>query len=237
MKKIIFLIPVKKNSSELKRKNFLKLNKLSLFEISILASKKSKKIISTYVSSDSKKVQQMTSKYNINFIKRKKKLCSNNTSANEVIFDFLFNLKKKINIENLILVYLQPTSPFRNHKHIDEALDIFLKSSARTLVSVHENKNYYKSLKKRNKYLKPINVKIFNDNRQNLEKIYQPNGALYIFYACDFLKYKKFNFKKNLGFIMNNIESIDIDNKEDYEFAKYLSKKNLIYNLKSQYKK
>ena len=46
------------------------------------------------------------------------------------------------------------------------------------------------------------------------------------------LKKKKINFSKTLGFVMSNVESIDIDNKEDYEFARTLSKKTLIYNIK-----
>jgi CMP-N-acetylneuraminic acid synthetase len=232
MKKIISLIPAKQNSYELKRKNFLKLNGLSLFEISILSSIKSKKISETFISSDSRIIEKKSTKYKINFIKRAKKLSNKTALANEVILDFLKKIRKTIDLENLILVYLQPTSPFRNHRHIDKALKLFSKSLARTLVSVNENKNYFKSLKMSEPYLKPIRPKSFNDNRQNFEKIYQPNGALYIFYASDFIKKKKINFSKTLGFVMNNVESIDIDNKEDYEFAKTLSKKKLIYNIK-----
>jgi len=232
MKKIISLIPAKQNSYELKRKNFLKLNGLALFEISILASKKSKKISKTFISSDSDQIKKKSFEYDVNFIKRKKKLSNKTALANEVILDFLKKIRKTIDLENLILVYLQPTSPFRNHRHIDKALKLFSKSSARTLVSVNENKNYFKSLKMSESYLKPIRPKSFNDNRQNFEKIYQPNGALYIFYASDFIKKKKINFSKTLGFVMSNVESIDIDNKEDYEFARTLSKKTLIYNIK-----
>jgi len=67
--------------------------------------------------------------------------------------------------------------------------------------------------------------KFITSNRQNLKKIYSPNGAIYIFYASDFMKNKKINFIKSGYFIMNKIDSIDIDDKADYEIAKYLSKK------------
>ena len=40
---IISLIPAKGNSTKLKKKNLLKLNGLTLFEIAIIASKKNKK--------------------------------------------------------------------------------------------------------------------------------------------------------------------------------------------------
>ena len=54
--KIIGFIPAKKNSKDLKNKNLKKINNLSLFEIAILAAKKSKLIDQVYISSDSEKI-------------------------------------------------------------------------------------------------------------------------------------------------------------------------------------
>ena len=54
--KIIGFIPAKKNSKDLKNKNFKKLNNLSLFELAILGAKKSKLIDKIYLSSDSDKI-------------------------------------------------------------------------------------------------------------------------------------------------------------------------------------
>ena len=77
-----------------------------------------------------------------------------------------------------------------------------------------------------------FNDKLITNNRQNLKKIYSPNGAIYIFYANDFIKRKKLTFKKSGYYLMNKIDSIDIDNKEDYELAKFLSKKYLKIKMK-----
>ena len=134
----------------------------------------------------------------------------------------------KDDLENSIIVYLQPTSPFRNNKHIDLAINIFIKKKLRSILSVTENKNFYKSLKKNKNVLSPFfNNQYVTNNRQNLNKIYSPNGAIYIFYASDFLKKKKLTFTKSGYYLMNRIESIDIDDKQDYELAKFLSKKYL----------
>ena len=93
-------------------------------------------------------------------------------------------------------------------------------------MSVTENKNFYKSLKKNKDTLNPFfNNRYVANNRQNLNKIYSPNGAIYIFYASDFVKKKKLTFSKSGYYLMNKIESIDIDDKQDYELAKFLSKK------------
>ena len=225
--KIIALIPAKKNSKELKNKNLKKLNDLSLVELTILNAKKSKLIDKIYLSSDSDKILKSGTKLNINAIKRKKNLSTYSTSANLVILDFIKNKIENTN-QDYIIIYLQPTSPFRNNTHIDLALKHFIKKRLRFVVSVTENKNFFKSLYKKNVYLNPFfNDNFITNNRQNLDKIYSPNGAIYIFYSSDFIKIKKLSFKKSGYYIMNKIDSIDIDGKEDYELAKNLSKKYL----------
>ena len=103
---------------------------------------------------------------------------------------------------------------------------MIIKKKLRFLVSVQENKNFYKSLIIKKKYLDPFfNNDLITTNRQRLNKIYSPNGAIYIFYSRDIFKNKKLLFNKAGYYLMNTIDSIDIDNKEDYELAKILCKK------------
>ena len=224
---IICFIPAKKNSQDLKNKNLKKLNNLSLFELAILGAKKSQFINKIYLSSDSNEILKKAKKYKIDVIKRKKSLSTNSSSANSVILDFLnnyFNNQDK----NTIVVYLQPTSPFRNNSHIDQAINHFLNSNFRSVISVTENKNFFKSFYKNKETLTPFfNDKLITNNRQNLKKIYSPNGAIYIFYASDFIKRKKLTFKNSGYYLMKKIDSIDIDDNEDYNLAKFLSKKYL----------
>ena len=223
---IIALIPAKRNSQELKDKNLKKLNNFFLFELAILGAKKSKYINKTYLSSDSDYILRCAKKYKVNLIKRKKSLSNNVASADLVILDFLKNNLKCT--KNDVIIYLQPTSPFRNSDHIDEAINIFIKKKMRFLLSVTENKNFFKSLYQNKNTMKPFfGNKFLTRNRQNLKKVYSPNGAIYIFYANDFLKKKKLNFLNSNYYTMNKIDSIDIDDKEDYELAKYICKKYL----------
>ena len=74
--KIIGFIPAKKNSIGLKNKNLKKIKKLSLIELAIISSLKSKKISQTFLSSDSDKILRLGKKYKINILKRKKSLCT-----------------------------------------------------------------------------------------------------------------------------------------------------------------
>lgn len=223
--KTIAFIPAKKKSMGLPNKNLKKLNNLSFVELAIINAKKSKLIDEIYLSSDSDEILKKGSKLNVISIKRKKKLCNSSASANSVILDFIKsnNINKN---KDFIIVYLQPTSPFRNNIHIDSAIKKFIKKKLRFLVSVKENKNFFKSLIVKKKYLDPFfDNDLITTNRQNLKKIYSPNGAIYIFYSSDIFKNKKLLFNKSGYYLMNTIDSIDIDNKEDYELAKILCKK------------
>ena len=53
---------------------------------------------------------------------------------------------------------------------------------------------------------------------KNLNNLYLPNGAIFI---CNLKKFNNYFYsKKTLSFVMDNISSIDIDEKNDFEYAK-----------------
>ena len=232
--KIISLIPAKKNSYGLKNKNIKKLLGLKLFEIAVIASKKTQYIKETYISSDSDIILRAASKLGAKIIKRKKILCKKNIGANLVINDFINKIKKNYDLKKTIIVYLQPTSPFRNHVHINLAIKKYFKNISNSLISVNlGDTKFYKALtlNKKNKLFSYFKEKFVTLNRQLLKKIYFPNGAIYIFNAHNFLKKKKIDIDNSTPFIMNSISSIDLDNQEDYEIAKRNAKKYLIYKI------
>jgi len=232
--KILSLIPARRYSSALKNKNQKKLNGLKLFEIAILASKKSKYIDDTYVSSDAKDILLSSKKLGVKTIKRSKKYSSSKADVNLVISDFLKKVSKLINKQKTVFVYLQPTSPFRNHKHIDAALNKFFKSKSNILVSVKKyDQKIFKSLtQKKNKLTSIVDPKYITKNRQSLPKVFTPNGAIYIFKTKYFSKNKKLIINNSSFYIMNEKESIDIDDQLHFNKAKKLSKKYLIYKSK-----
>ena len=67
-----------------------------------------------------------------------------------------------------------------------------------------------------------INKKNLKKRSQDLENLYVPNGSIWISKISK-LKKKKSFYSDNYGhFFTNFIESIDIDNTEEFEFAESL---------------
>ena len=128
-KKVIFigLIPAKKKSDGLKKKNFKKLNGIPLFERAVKSALKSKLIQSTFVTSDSNEILLETFKLGCNIIKRPSRLCQKNTKANAVVEHAVKFIEKKFNVKDCALVYLQPTSPLRNYTHVNKSINLFKK--------------------------------------------------------------------------------------------------------------
>ena len=86
--RIIAVIPVKEKSERVKSKNLRYFHKNnSLLDILIKKLKKCKDISKIYISSNSKKIEKISKKYNCSYIKRDMKYCNNVTPWSEVIFE------------------------------------------------------------------------------------------------------------------------------------------------------
>jgi len=160
---------------------------------------------------------------------RSKTLATDTSSASEVILNVINFLKKGGEVYE-IFIYLQPTSPFRKTSHIDSAIEQFINNKdADSLISVKvvtENPHWIK-LKNRFGFLANF---LNNDphlNRQSLPKFYIPNGAIYISLCNFYIEKQDFMSGNCVPYLMDQIDSIDIDSSFDWDLASYLdSKKN-----------
>ena len=229
-KKVFAIVPAKHKSYELKNKNYLKLNKKSLYEIAIISGLKSKYIDEVMVSSDSNYILKKSEKLGAIQIKRPKKLSLKKTTAYEVILHSIKMIKKKYK-KDFFIIYLQPTSPFRNHNHINKAFNLLKKNKIKSVTAIKRSLNKtYKEITLSNNVISSIfNENFLTSNRQELPQTYQANGAIYIFLASQVIKQKKIPINNSLAFLMSDESSIDIDNLKDYKNSQKISKKYLIY--------
>ncbi len=121
------------------------------------------------------------------------------------------------------LILLQPTSPFRTSKHIEEAINLY-NSTIDMVVSVKEAKaNPYYNLFEENPggFLKKSKAASFN-RRQDCPTVWQYNGAIYIINIKSLKDETISNFKKIRKYVMDEISSHDVDTLLDWKIAEIL---------------
>jgi len=227
--KNIGIIPARGGSKGIPQKNIVRLNGLPLINYTISAGLKSKYLSKVVVSSDDDKILKISKKAGADVLKRPAHLAKDSTHINEAITDVIENLSQ--NNENFDLaVVLQPTSPLRNFKHIDDAFELLYNSKRTSLISVYElgvfpNKCFTINEKGF------LNGLVDNDkpfaNRQDLPMTFMPNGAIYIFKIKDYIENNfSFPIKQIVPFIMSKSDSIDIDNYGDIDKVAEMLNKN-----------
>ena len=198
-KSVLAIIPARGGSKELPQKNILPLAGKPLIVWSIEAANKSKYIDRCIVSTDDKAIADSSKKNGseVPFM-RPSKLATDVANSNDVILHALDKLGDPYDI----VMVLQPTSPLRESKDIDQALEFMQQNNVSAVVSIcSSNKplHWHFTLETDGK-LKPVyEDKIIYTNRQELPLTYIPNGALYIA-KTDYFRSKKnilyqFNFR------------------------------------------
>jgi len=227
--KIIAIIPARKGSKGLKNKNILKIKGKSLLEHAIINAKESKYIDFIAVSTDSKKIQSIAKKNNVNCEKlRPKKISGDKSSTYDAIKHTLKNIKFKPDY----IVELQPTYIFRKTETIDKAIELLIKNKKYdSLISINEIKNtchpdFVISMKNLEIDYKKSPT---NFNRHFLTPKFSCLGLILISQFSSFQINKSMVGKKCIGFVINNSkEIVDINNQIEFEFAKEIYNKNIL---------
>jgi hypothetical protein len=244
-KKILGIIGLRSGSKGLKNKNIKLLGGIPLFAHILKSAKKSKFINKLIVSTDSAFYKKLAIKHGaeVPFI-RPKNLAKDNSKEIDFIKDLLKNLKKKNNYVPDIIVRLLATCPFQKSKDIDKLIQIILFKNYSSAVIIskakqHPNKALKIIGKKKNKI-----VSFFSNsgrevgsnlNRQSYIPAYFRSNVI----ACKTEVIKKHNSLtgSKVGYLLiPESQNVDIDNKYDFEYAKFLMhiskkrKKNKIFN-------
>jgi CMP-N,N'-diacetyllegionaminic acid synthase len=217
-KTFLAIIPARGGSKRLPRKNVLDLCGKPLIAYTIEAALKSKYIDKVIVSSDDEEILNISKKNGADIIKRPIDLANDTATTFDAIKHTIDNFEKYDYI-----VLLQPTSPLRNEKHIDEAIELLENKNADSIISVCEMDHsplWSNTLPKNGNMNNFLRDEVLNKRSQDLEKYYRLNGAIYICKTDKLLENKSFFLKDNIfAYIMDRKSSIDIDEEIDFLFA------------------
>ena len=226
-KSFLAIIPARGGSKRLPRKNILDLNGKPLIAYSIEAGLNSSYIDKVVVSSEDDNILKISKEVGADIIKRPDELSTDTATSFDVI---------KHTIENLVrydyIVLLQATSPLRNSKHVDEAIELLGDKNADAIVSVCEMEHsplWSNTLNDTLSMKGFLKDEVLNKRSQDLEKYYRLNGAIYIVNTDKLLEEESFFLKNNIfAYIMDRKYSIDIDEKIDFDIATVLSQETLL---------
>ena len=207
------IILARGGSKGIKNKNLFKINNKPLIFWSILASLSSKIINQTWVSSDSLKIINFSKKVGAQTLVRPSKFSNDTASSESAWLNSLEQIRKKNNKVDLI-VGIQPTSPIKTGKDLDEAIKKFKENKYDSLFSSTEINDYCVWSKEDGKFKAHYDFKN-RKRRQSIKVRYLENGSFYIFKSDMFKKYKNRLFGKIGTYKQNKTKSFQIDNHED----------------------
>lgn len=223
-KDILVVIPARSGSKGIPGKNIKKLHGKPLINYTIEAAKEIFENSQVIVSTDDKEIAEIAASHgaNIPFL-RPKELAQDDSSTRDVILHLVDYFERKKSMPSVI-VLLQVTSPLRNSKHLNQALDLFFHKDCDMVVSVTESKTSpYFNLYEENKegYLQKSKDGAFT-RRQDVPPVYEYNGAIYIFKTKSIVESEMKDFEKITKYVMSKNDSVDIDDEVDWKIAEYI---------------
>lgn len=219
--KILGIIPARGGSKGISLKNIRFLAGKPLINYTIESAKKSK-INKIVVSTDNKKIAKISKSAGaeVPFL-RPKKISGDNALTIEVIKHTLNFLSTNQSYEPDMVIILQPTSPLRSAKMINNAIQILKKSKSTSAISVSKIKTHpYAAFWYNKKYLKPFQKDFTKYSlRQKYPVLYYPTGSIYALWQKTLKKYNSIYGPRIKPMISKNEIEIDIDTPFDLFMA------------------
>jgi len=220
---MLAIVPARGGSKGLPDKNIKILNGKPLIAYTIEAAQLAKNVDSIIVSTDNNKIAEIAVELGseIPFLRPDYLAADTSLAVDNYIYT-LNRLEKESRKKINNFIVLQPTSPLRTVSDIDNAINIFKEKNADSVISYTEEEHPVYWHKKINDDLSIKDV-FESDlkNRQEYEKTYYPNGAIFIF-KTELIYSGKYYSKNSYAYIMPKNQSVDIDTLADFKYAEYL---------------
>jgi CMP-N,N'-diacetyllegionaminic acid synthase len=228
---ILGIIPARGGSKGVIGKNQKKLSDKPLIQYTIETALQSN-LSDVIVSTDNENIAAISSALGIKvpFI-RPAEFASDNAESIDVAIHAL-NFMQKENKKRIdAVMLLQPTTPFRSIDDINNAIKLLSQhKDADSVISVVDVEGHHPA---RMKYINdgvlidPVFCeKVENQNRQELDKMYIRNGAIYLT-KSDVILNRSYKGNKCMALLMPNSRSINIDTETDFKLAEWTLKNDI----------
>ena len=226
---VLAVIPARGGSKSVPRKNISAICGRPLIEYTILEALKCKYLSDIVVSTDDNEIAEIARELGAQVpFMRPQELATDSAESAPVMEHALLGMEDLKGKQYDAILMLQPTTPLRRVKHIDQAIRLFISEECDSVVSVVSVGGHHPFRMKRMAGKKLIN---YIDQgcwdmrpRQDLPLVYIRNGAIYLISRKAFLKGRQLLGKNCLGFEMTEEESINIDTPVDFLAAEAMLK-------------
>lgn len=226
MNDIIAIVPARGGSKGVPDKNIRILNGKPLIIHTLNAALESRCFKTIIVTTDSKEIRNIVLEYGFDcpFL-RPAALSQDDTPLIKAVshaLEYAEFLQQKYDSVCL----LQPTSPFRTGTHIREVVDIFNNSDCDTVVSINRVPHRFvpsSLMKIKNGYLENYKSKSVSVSRHDDPVLFARNGPAVLISTAGNIRKQIFYGEKVMGYTMDKISSIDIDDQEDWDLAERIA--------------
>ena len=179
---VLAVIPARGGSKGLKRKNLRVLQGRPLVAHSIDSAKDSALINRIVVSTDDKEIANVAREYGAETIDRPSRISGDESSSEDALIHSLEMLRKTDDYTPDLVVFLQPTSPFRRHDDIDNAISLLIEAGADSAFSSYIGHFEGRWRMDSTETLQPTN---YDPRKRPRRQDYPPefieNGSIYVF--------------------------------------------------------
>ena len=179
--------------------------------------------INEVIISSDKNLEKELGCYSVKQHRRSPALATDQSTMAELMLELI----RMYELQKSTIVLLQPTSPLRRDDDISKCIKTFENNTFDLVftVSAQDRAVLKSGFIRGNKFIPLAEPEFTFMNRQDLPELFRPNGAVYVFNGGW--------FEENNGFTSNNIgvvempkeNSLDIDNREDFDLAAQIYKK------------
>lgn len=230
-KKFLGFIPARGGSKGIHRKCLKPLLGKPLIAYTIEESLKSKYLNRVIVSTDDEEIASVSRQFGADVpFMRPESLATDSIPTLPVIQHGLKVLFQQGYRPDFVIL-LQPTSPLRQARHIDEAIEKILQTGADTVVSLCQvgyHPFWMKKIVGKDSVLPFMETGQEYLRRQDLPPVYQLNGAVMVSRSEIILDDKKAEEQDIRAIFMDDIYSIDIDTPLDFFVAERLMEINYL---------
>ena len=226
--KFLVLVPARGGSKGIPHKNMRLLAGKPLIDYTIEAALGSRYPLRVVVSTDDEEIARVSQAVGaeVPFL-RPAELASDETPTFSVVRHALQWLEQHEAYQPELVVLLQPTSPLRRSRHIDQALELLLSSEADSVVSLCEVEHspyWMKNVDAEGRVSPFMSMEEEYTRRQALPKVYRLNGAIFVTRSKVIIRENRLLGDDTRAYIMNQVDSIDIDTELDFKLAELLIK-------------